>query len=366
MDKIKSEYHEFVVKKNCRHYLGDRPCDPHKKLGKKCSDCNHFVGRDKRIAIIKLGSIGDVIRTTPLIRKLKEVYPNSELTWITHSPEVIPKTVDHVLKLEPSITIRVLAEKYDLLYNLDKDIEACALTNIINADEKKGFALKDGKCEPIDDDAVHKHATGLDDDLSRQNTKNYPEEIFEIAGFPYQKEEYVVDLPELKIILPQLKKPTIGLNTGCSDRWPTRNWPTKYWIELSQRLIEEGYSVLLLGGKLEHTKNLEIAKESGAYYHGIFPIQQFMHLINISDVIVTPVTMAMHIAIGLKKNIILFNNIFNKHEFEFYGRGLIIEPNIKCVGCYKTKFDDDCPVKNCMELVKVDEVVEAVKNFLKK
>ncbi len=366
MENIKTNYEGYVIKRDCKHYLGDRPCKPHKKFGKKCLDCEHYVNKDKHILIIKLGSIGDVIRTTPIARKLKEIYPNCELTWITHFPEVIPKIVDHALKLDPSILLRIFAEKYDIVYNLDKDIEACALTNLVNADQKKGFVFKNGKCEPIDEDALHKHLTGIDDHLNKQNTLSYPQEIFEIAGLHYQKEEYIVDIPELKIILPQLKRPIIGLNTGCSERWPTRNWPTKNWIELSQKLIQEGYSVLLLGGELEHSKNMEIAKESGAYYHGSYPLHQFTHLVNTCDVIVTPVTMAMHLAIGLKKKLVLFNNIFNRHEFEFYGRGLIVEPKLNCMGCFKTRFDELCPVKNCMELVKVEEVVDAIKNSLEK
>jgi len=45
------------------------------------------------------------------------------------------------------------------------------------------------------------------------------------------------------------------------------------------------------------------------------------------------VTMALHIAIALKKQIVLMNNIFNKHEFEMYGRGDIVEPSEPC-DCY--------------------------------
>jgi heptosyltransferase-2 len=41
----------------------------------------------------------------------------------------------------------------------------------------------------------------------------------------------------------------------------------------------------------------------------------------------------MHIAIALGKPLVLFNNIFNKHEFELYGKGKIIEPVSGC-DCY--------------------------------
>jgi heptosyltransferase-2 len=53
--------------------------------------------------------------------------------------------------------------------------------------------------------------------------------------------------------------------------------------------------------------------------------------------------MTMHIAIAFEKKIVLFNNIFNKHEFELYGLGKILEPEDKdCLGCYKNSCEFEC------------------------
>lgn len=78
------------IKADCLHFLGDRPCEPHKREGVHCDDCPHYEPVDKRILIIKLGAMGDVIRTTPLIRKLREVWPKAEISWLTYHPELIP------------------------------------------------------------------------------------------------------------------------------------------------------------------------------------------------------------------------------------------------------------------------------------
>ena len=67
----------------------------------------------------------------------------------------------------------------------------------------------------------------------------------------------------------------------------------------------------------------------------------------------------MHIAIGLEKKIILLNNIFNEHEFELYGLGKIIQPEVDCLGCYKT----ECS-KNCMEMINPDRVIPEIGNLL--
>ena len=44
-----------------------------------------------------------------------------------------------------------------------------------------------------------------------------------------------------------------------------------------------------------------IQKESGAKYFGYFQLKVFMDLLNQCDTVVTAVTMAMHLAVGLKK-----------------------------------------------------------------
>ncbi|MEK6566078.1 MAG: hypothetical protein AABZ41_05160, partial [Bacteroidota bacterium] len=68
------------LKTDCRHFRGDIPCKPHKQFGVHCideegKDCIHYDRVDKKILIIKLGAVGDVIRTTPLLHKIKETSP---------------------------------------------------------------------------------------------------------------------------------------------------------------------------------------------------------------------------------------------------------------------------------------------------
>jgi len=74
-------------------------------------------------------------------------------------------------------------------------------------------------------------------------------------------------------------------------------------------------------------------------------------------VVVTAVTMAMHLAIGLGKQLVLLNNIFNRHEFELYGRGEIVEPEQPCA-CY---FQPRCTAPSfCLETLRPEMVRAAV------
>lgn len=350
----------MIVKTDCLHFKGDIPCQPHKKSGYHCENCPEYSGTEKKILIIKLGAIGDVIRTTPLLYKIREIYPSAHITWLTYSPEILPKSkINRILNVNIESIELIRNIEFDILYNLDKDPLAISLANSLKAEFKHGFTIDSyGHAEPFNTPAEkHKWLTGLFDDLNQQNTKHYVQEIFEICGFDFSGEEYILDViaPLPKVIDIDKNKKVIGLNTGCGGRWTSRLWPTDYWIDLAKSLLADNYEVILLGGEQEHEKNKIIAKESNAKYFGYFSLQEFITLVNECDIIVSAVTMGMHLAIGLKKNLILFNNIFNRNEFYLYNRGEILEPDFECP-CY---FTPVCP-NNCMQYLKPEKVYEAV------
>jgi ADP-heptose:LPS heptosyltransferase len=333
----------MLIKTDCRLYRGDIPCKPHKEFGVHCDDCTYYKKTSLNILIIKLGAIGDVIRTTPLLRKLKSDYPDANIYWLTFSPDILSSEwVDYKLDVN-SENIQILKSiKFDWLINLDKDKIAIALTKSIEAEKKSGFTIdKFGNAHPISNKAEeHKWLTGIFNDISKQNTKHYVQEIFEICGFDFHDEEYILEVKEDKIECNIDKsKKVIGLNTGCGGRWTSRLWPNDYWIELAINLTKNGYEVIFLGGVQEHEKNQTLAEKSGGKYFGHFNLDKFISLVYECDLVVTAVTMAMHIAMGLKKKTIIFNNIFNKNEFYLYGRGEVIEPNPKC-DCY---YSPVCP-----------------------
>lgn len=361
------------LKTDCRYFRGDIPCAPHKSHGIHCvdeqgNDCPHYRPAAQRILIIKLGALGDVLRTTPLLRKLRSAEPQPEIWWVTNTPEILPQAtddgqtpgVDVILPFTPQSVVTLQATRFDTVYNLDKDREACALCSVLSAPIKKGFTLKDGKCWPIDNAAEDKYLTGLFDDVSKANRKTYQQEIFEICGFTFNGEKYVLANSRSAYTwkLPK-KKMIVGLNTGCGGRWTSRLWPDRYWVALARKLKRYGYAPLFLGGQQEHKKNLRLARHSGALYPGHFPLKQFISLVDQCDLVVTAVTMAMHIAIGLGKKLVLFNNIFNRHEFELYGLGEILEPDFDCT-CY---YSPTCP-NNCMQYLTVDRVLEAAMRLL--
>jgi len=352
------------INKDCFHFNGYKPCKPHKEHGVHCEDCKYYQKLSKNILIIKLQAAGEVIRNSPLIHRLNKEYPNSRIYWLTKYPELVP--TEHVYKVLPwdgNAILFLQDQHFDLVCCLDKDIEACSLANLINADVKKGFSQKNGVIEPFDEHSKHKWITGLFDDEMKNNTKNYVEELYEIFGFKWEGEKYI--LP--KYIIPKInftpKKKVIGISTGVGAKWPTRKFSESKLISLIDEL-KNNYEIILLGGPLEDELNKRVSEKTNVNYFGTFPLLEFMGLMSYCDLIITPVTLSLHIAIGLEKKIILLNNIFPTNEFHIYGLGKILEPDIPCKYCYKSKFDDDCHSEFCMDVIDNQTIINEIENLL--
>lgn len=355
---------------DCIHFKGAIPCKPNKENDVQCDNCSFYSVPDKKILIIKLGAIGDVIRTTPLLIKYRKLFKNPHITWLTHSPDVLPKDmINKILKFDPASILKIENKEFDIAINLDKDEEACILLNNVKAKEKYGFIWNNGHIAAATEKAEHKLITGLFDHISKRNTKNYLEEIFEICHFDFSGEPYLLNynkqLAEKWNVLKEKSNGQliVGLNTGCGARWKTRLWPDDYWIKFIGLLKKSNYYPVLIGGPEEDEKNKQLSDKTGVYYPGMYKLEEFIALTSNLDMVVTQVTMMMHIAIGLKIPMVLMNNIFNRHEFELYGRGVIVEPSTGC-DCY---FGNTCKrERNCMQDLKPETVIDNVKDLFRK
>ncbi|MBS3076672.1 glycosyltransferase family 9 protein [Candidatus Pacearchaeota archaeon] len=294
-----------------------------------------------KIVMIKLGALGDVIRTLPLAAAIKKNFPQSELTWITKadSSELI-KTDSHVDKV---LTSKPEGE-FDILYNFDIDKEATSLASGIKAKQKKGFYLDGGYAAAFNLGAEYYLNTLFDDELKKSNKKTYQEMMFDVAEIPYTKEIYKINLaPEEKILGKNfleknnpLKKKIIGLHIGASSRWPSKAWHEDRIVEFIKKIKESGNEVIIFAGPNEIEKRgsiLEKLEQEGVNVLMNNPnntMREFAALLDVCDEVVCSDSLALHVSLGLgKKTIALFFCTSPDEVEPYHLLTKIVSPRIK-------------------------------------
>ena len=370
---------EELIRSDCHHFLGDRPCKYHKREGVKCADCKYYDPIKKTILIIKLGAMGDVLRTTPTLEALKRKYKGCKITWIVdeESKELLENNpyLDGILSYGTEALTRLKVEHFDLVINLDSLPRSASLASFAWAKKKIGFGLNEiGSVFPFNHGAREWYQMGVFDDLKRKNKKTYQEIIFEIIGLRFKKEELVVNLKgEEKNFANQFAekhdlrgKRIIGLATGAGGRWELKKWTIEGYLELIKRIDKEikDARILLFGERKKVARNKKIMERSK------IPLintghentsREFLSLLNLCVLVVTGDTLAMHAAVALRKKVVVLFGPTSSAEVELYERGKKIIPDMDCLCCYKEICDKH---PNCMESISSEVVFRAVKELL--
>ncbi len=335
-----------------------------------------------RILIVKLGALGDVLRTTPLLTALKQKYPACRITWVVDGAcrDVLEGNahIAELLTYSPAIVDRLRSEEFDLAINLDKEKEALDSVTAAKAPLKMGFGRSaSGELCALDEKSDYAYRLGIDDELKfKKNEKTYQQISFEQLGLRFNREEYLFEVgaENLEFARKHLtslgvdltgKKPLIGLNTGSGHRFAGKRLPVQTFADLARRFQKEANAqVLLLGGKDELERNAQIERlaAGAAVATGSHSIRRFAGIVRCCDLVLTGDTTAMHIAIAMKTPVLTYFGSTCASEIELYGRGKKIVSTLSCAPCYKKI----CPIdEQCMKDMSVDILFGGAKPLLK-
>ena len=368
-----------IIHSDCRYFIGDRPCDFHKREGVKCATCPYYDIIRFRILMVKLGAAGDVLRTTSLLAPLHEHYPDTQLTWITH-PNAVDllqnnPRIDRIVTSRSDGLARLQVETFDMVLCPETAHESAALATLAKGKIKKGFGLHPrGYIFPYNSGAGALFQLGLFDDLKKANQLTNEQLLCRLAEVPFKRVPPVLQLAPAEHRFAQLfsdrqeldsQQALVGLNTGGGGRWRLKRWRRKGFIELARRLTaERDAQILVLGGPAEEEINQEILKALGpiAVDGGCRnTVQQFAALLNLCDVVVTGDSMALHIVLAMGKRVVALFGPTSSAEIDLYGLGTKIIPDMDCTCCYLTRCDKN---PNCMQNIASAAVFEAVSKEL--
>jgi heptosyltransferase-2 len=343
-----------------------------------------------RIALIKTGALGDVVRTTALLPGLRRLHPELDLTWIT-APGALPLVQNHpdvsrAVTIDDPPDTAWRHERYDWLISLDDDPEACRIASRLSAARVSGgYEAPEGQrrytadVEPWFGMGILRPAEqgGLDraNELKKLNTKTVGTILYESLGLPFPVSRPYLALGSRhqemargcveSLGLP-LQVPVVGMNTGAGSRWRFKSWGEDQTAALAARLHDElGVAVLVLGGPAESERNGRIVRAANRPLVVEAPtnleLLSFAALINLCRVLLTSDSLALHLGAALNKPVVAFFGPTSGAEIDLYDLGEKIITPLECGCCYlKT-----CDVRpHCMQSIGVDRLFEAVGRWL--
>jgi len=334
------------------------------------------------ILIIKLGAIGDVIRTTSILPGLKAKYKKCNVEWAAkkESFDILKNNnlISRIYIMNYDLKNKLKNKKYDLVISLDDDYEACELAAKINSEKIVGAYIKNSRKVYTEDSSlwfdmglISKFGKEKADELKAKNRKTYQSIMYEILSLNYKKQEpmLILDDAELDFGKRFAKKNgisktdvVIGINTGAGGRWEDKRLSIEKTAELINNLNNQikNTKLILFGGPEEMDRNEKIKKLAKARIIDAGcnnSLMEFASLVNLCDILVTSDSMALHIGTALKKKIVAFFGPTSSHEIELYSRGIKIIPKKGCLCCYKPK----C---NITPVYETDEILNVVKKLI--
>jgi heptosyltransferase-2 len=287
----------------------------------------------------KIPSLGDVLRTTPILSALKDKYPYSDITWLV-AEEAHPlltnnEYLDRILIWDNFVPFQLLKERFDILINLEKIPGVCAIADMVDAWVKYGFRFDSQT------GTYSAYEKGLDflnyiqNKNSEKKTNDYWQKVLiEMIGETWTGQEYILGYkPKTTATY------DIGLNYKSGSKWLTKAMPMEKWNELESLLLRENYKI--------------------SWQEGLNDLYEYIDWLNSCRCIITQDSLGLHIAIALKKKVI---GIFGPTSFKEvypYNRCQFILPKVNCkyMPCYESICKND---KFCMDYINLNEIISKV------
>ena len=331
----------------------------------------------KKILIFHTAFIGDIVLSTPLIKNIKKLYPESEITYVTtpagrvvlsnnpYLKEVIAydkRGKNKGFKGMLNLAKELRNKKFDIAYIPHRYLRSSLICFLSKIPLKIGYDISEGKLflnKKIeyrkDLHEVERLLKLLDTECNDKKIELYPSK---------EDKEYIDNYLKDKNTN---NKKLIALAIG--SKWNTKRWPIEYFNELIEQLESlDDVRVVLVGGNEE--KELPVRySDKTINAIGETSLLQLAELIKRCDLIVTNDSSPIHIASAFETYIIA---IFGAtvRELGFYPwsqNSEVIENNLlKCRPC-GLHGGNECPEKHfkCMLDIKPDLVYERILDVLK-
>ena len=348
------------------------------------------VEKPKKILVIRLDHIGDVLMTTPFIKSLKRRFPDASITLVVkkwaydvvkdnpyidkikvyNSPWTIAKnekiTKQGMVDFMKFIS-EVRKEKYNLAFDLKGDFRSILMIYLSGSKRKIGYAIRGGGFMLTDIVDYRPEEHEIDKSLSLLTTLN-------ISNTSHEPEIFLSDEDEgmVRGIWNQMgvqeKKTTIGIHPGGASFY--KRWPEVKFIELIRFLKKERkMQILIFGGRYERdivSKIREKVKENGVFIMPELTLCQMAAAFKRCQALICNDSGPMHVGIATKTPVVAifgptFPDRFGPKDLKM---NRVVRPHIDCSPCWSPDNSIGCKERTCLNNISVEEVYKAVMELI--
>jgi lipopolysaccharide heptosyltransferase II len=349
----------------------------------------------KRILVIRLDLIGDLVLSLTVVHLLKRTYPDAEIDLLAlpSSAKIVTSDPDlsEIIAYDPNLWRRPQAlihpKNWQALWALRKRLHArhydlalsvfgnwaAVLAVVSGALRRVGFA---GEGYPgfLTDSVPGRH---WEDPSVLLHEVDYCLQLAQKAGASISPDDRIPHLavdPQARQEIEQLLlqegiQPTKTL-IAChisSNNGQSKRWPIPYWATLIDRLIhEDGNSVVLTGAQNDlplielllrrtHERPINLAGKTS--------LTQLAALLQRADVLITGDSGPMHIAAAVATPLIAIHGPTNPaHSGPLSPKATVLRSDIWCSPCYAAKSPADCRffTTQCMKNIVPNQVLGVI------
>ena len=305
-----------------------------------------------QVGVLRMIGIGDVVMTIPLLKSIKDSYPNAHITYYTGEvgkwslldvpfvDRVEVVDFDFAHSGHPA-TPPPLRNKHDVMLNLVNRVDFGNI--VLQRPRADNFIL------------VSRYQSGLD--LRLNQSFIIPEMKVDTA--------WAQELLSLNGVDPQL-----DVIIGCqiTSHGIPRRWPSEKWCKLATALPEIKFIFFSDEPRIFSMP----VPPNVINTSGMLGVPEFISLLGVCDVLVCPDSSFMHLGARLRKRtIILAGSTDPKLHLKYYPKDLFTiiwaEQRPKCSPCYDWQLSS-CQGKIgapwCMNRIKVRQVANAILSVL--
>ena len=346
----------------------------------------------RKILVIKLAAIGDTILIIPMLRTLRNRFPNAEITFMC-SPinksvaEKIPY-INHIINCDvhsffnPIIFFRFIREirkeTYDVLIDAGQWER---INSIIAAFTKNNYSIGFKTSKQFKHFLNNKVVYHL---RNRHELESFLDLLIPlgiIIGDDDKKLEYFLTQKNKEFAENfwadnnLIGKTVICLHPGCGENGKPREWSNENYIALGKRLLEYDSTIKLLitGSYMDVERSKEIEEgitiqgiEKGVInVTGLYSLDDVVALIEKCELIVCSNTGMLHIAGCVGTKTMGLHGPTNPSKWGSYSRkAVLIQSDKFCSPCLYIGHDYGCQRPDCMKYITVDDVFIYIRKAL--